>query len=217
MTTRNTKTGHSQQVMMFAGSANKSKRKSPSVVCDSPITASRVNLHCKTWRDCSACPLHENTPGNRRVFYRGKIPADILFIGEAPGSSEASRGNLIPFVPFAPSGNCLQQIIRLAVPEDYTYCIANSVCCVPYTSAELTHIGEPKASHYEPCSARIEELIDLVQPSYIIALGRIASKQLDYLGWEHLYIMHPSAISSQGDMGAVDLKRAVNKLKDYLS
>lgn len=186
------------------------------MLCGSPSIANRVNSHCNSWRDCSACPLHELTPGNRRVFYRGKIPADILFVGEAPGISEASRGNLIPFVPNAPAGRCLQQIIQLAVPPDYTYCIANSVACVPYTNDELTNIDEPKAKHYEPCSTRIEELVELVQPQYIIALGRVASNQLQYIGVEHLHIMHPSAISSQGDLGAVDLKRAILKLKSYL-
>ena len=38
----------------------------------------------KKWKDCDKCPLHEVR--QNIVLARGKIPCDVLFCGEAPGT-----------------------------------------------------------------------------------------------------------------------------------
>lgn len=70
----------------------------------------RFQLHCHAWKDgCGS----EFCNGARKVFYRGDIPADILFVGEAPGKSENTAG--IPFHPGAPAGKLLMSIVKRSV------------------------------------------------------------------------------------------------------
>ena len=72
----------------------------------------RYSLFVEKWKDCRDCYLCETR--NRIVFARGTIPADVLFLGEAPGESENVTG-----VPFdGPAGNLLDAIIGRSVPKE---------------------------------------------------------------------------------------------------
>jgi uracil-DNA glycosylase len=68
--------------------------------------------HCSKWG--GGCGSDYCSSAIKKTFYRGDIPADILFIGEAPGKSENIEG--IPFSPGAQAGGLLTRIIRQSVP-----------------------------------------------------------------------------------------------------
>ncbi|MEK0326406.1 MAG: uracil-DNA glycosylase family protein, partial [Nitrosopumilus sp.] len=65
--------------------------------------------HRAKWIDCSLCSLCKRR--RKVVLARGKVPCDVLFIGEAPGASEDSLGS--PFV--GPAGHLLDQMIEDAL------------------------------------------------------------------------------------------------------
>lgn len=75
----------------------------------------RFQLHCHNWSNgCGS----EYCDGARKVFYRGDIPATIVFVGEAPGKSENSAG--IPFHPGAPAGKLLMHIVKRSVVRQHS-------------------------------------------------------------------------------------------------
>ena len=82
--------------------------------------------HCERWK---------NGCGSRLCFgvknvclARGKVPCDVLFVGEAPGESEDTIGK--PFV--GPAGKLLDYIIGRALQgTELRAAFTNLVCCIP--------------------------------------------------------------------------------------
>ena len=129
----------------------------------------RYKLHVSEWKDCNRCEL-ALTRG-RVVIGRGALPADIVFIGEAPGASENVVG--IPFV--GPAGKLFDQIITRAIPDGaFTYAITNLVGCIPRND-EGNKIGQPDADHIEACSSRLKEFVEMANPKLIVRVGKLAT------------------------------------------
>lgn len=139
--------------------------------------------HIKHYGDCKLCDLGTHCMLNNHVFYRGQIPAKVLFIGEAPGESEDTFGK--PFV--GPAGRMLNEIIEesFALSFDqsewgtgFTWCITNVVCCIPRNlqpnATEATR--PPSPPEIRACSARLRSFIGLVQPQIIVTMGDVAKR-----------------------------------------
>lgn len=128
--------------------------------------------HLETWKGCTRCPLSEHR--TRMVFARGRIPCDVLFMGEAPGRSEDVLGK--PFV--GPAGQLLDAIIARSVPKDVTHAFTNLVCCIP-----LEEDGEkaaaPDGKEIKACAPRLTEFIELARPKLIVCVGKLAKDYLD--------------------------------------
>lgn len=150
--------------------------------------------HVERWRSCTDCQLCEQR--DRIVLARGSIPAEIVFVGEAPGDSENTLG--IPFAPGAPAGRLLQQIIDNVVPVTVSYALTNLVACFP-RDAKHAGTNEPAYDEIEECRRRLLEFLVLAQPKLIVCVGRLAS---DYIPprndlWDDIRyadIVHPAAI-----------------------
>lgn len=137
-----------------------------------------VDFHIRQYGGCSKCPLYASAL--HHVFYRGYIPAYMLFVGEAPGNSENVVGK--PFVGV--SGSVLDVIIESA--ENYyrelrsqpmTWCVTNMVCCKPPSDRE----GKPRApnaSEVHACTRRLDQFVQLVQPEIIVRVGKVAQSWL---------------------------------------
>ena len=161
------------------------------------------------WKDCDRCPLHEHR--TRIVLARGKVPCDVLFIGEAPGASEDVLG--LPFV--GPAGKLLDAIISEAmwiddatnpqgamaevVRETPRLAFTNLVCCLP--TDEFGDKGEPEESDIRKCSTRLAEFVAIARPKLAVCVGALASKHVNRmrtglgLGDARLCdIVHPAAI-----------------------
>jgi uracil-DNA glycosylase len=61
------------------------------------------------------------------VLCRGRLPCDVLFVGEAPGVSEDVLGR--PFV--GPAGKLLDTIVERALDGQYDCAMTNLVACIP--------------------------------------------------------------------------------------
>lgn len=129
---------------------------------------------CEKWQGGCGSGLCEKA---RRVYARGRIPCDVLFVGEAPGESENVLG-----VPFAgPAGFLLDRIVAQSIGEVHypiTVGFANLVCCIPRES-DGNKAAEPDDKEIKACGPRLVEFINLCKPRLIVCVGAMARDWLD--------------------------------------
>ena len=149
--------------------------------------------HVARWKDCTACALCNQR--SNIVLARGKVPCDLLFVGEAPGQSEDALGQ--PFV--GPAGQLLDQIIANAVPPDIRFALTNLVACFP-AEAKARGDNEPELSEIQACRPRLRDFIGLAKPRLIVCVGTLASDYIHHdaggqvMGAEVVTITHPASI-----------------------
>ncbi len=141
-------------------------------------TKTRYQLHVERWGGCTACPLCRTR--TRVVLCRGKLPCDVLFVGEAPGRSEDVLG--LPFV--GPAGMLLNQILANSIPAGVRVAFTNLVACIPLGDGnEKTEAPDPGS--VEACAPRLQELLDMASPDLVFLVGSEADKYLNpkYKNW----------------------------------
>lgn len=145
--------------------------------------------HVTRWKDCHQCPL-----GDQRssiVLARGTVPCDILFVGEAPGTSEDALG--LPFV--GPAGNLLDGIIERALDKSITYALTNLVCCFPRDAKLFSNNHQPQPDEIRSCRLRLTEFVNIARPKLVVRVGQLATTWADYASdTKYLDIVHPAAI-----------------------
>lgn len=125
------------------------------------------------------------------------VNVDILFLGEAPGRVEDTRG--LPFV--GPSGALLEKMLGEAmelhgVRRLITY-ITNIVACRPCDSAR----GEnrpPKDSEVWACFERLQTEIAMIAPKRVVLLGETAFNNGKKTFKSGIKMYHPAYILRQG-------------------
>lgn len=118
---------------------------------------------CEACRKCNLCNTRTNV-----VFGVGRQDADIMFIGEGPGEQEDLRGE--PFVGAA--GKLLDDMLSI-IDVNRTNCyIANIVKCRPPMNRD------PFDEEQNACFGYLRKQIELINPSIIVCLGRIAAKRI---------------------------------------
>jgi len=115
---------------------------------------------------CQRCDLHATR--TQTVFGVGNPQARWMFIGEAPGAEEDKQGE--PFVGRA--GQLLTSMIRALGLRREDVFIANVLKCRPPDNRD------PKPSEAASCRGFLERQVALVNPTLIIAVGRIAAQNL---------------------------------------
>ena len=115
---------------------------------------------------CTRCELHSTR--TQTVFGVGSQTARWMFIGEAPGAEEDRQGE--PFVGRA--GQLLTSMLKaLGFARDDVY-IANVLKCRPPGNRD------PRPEEARCCRDYLERQIELVAPTLIVAIGRIAAQNL---------------------------------------
>ena len=155
--------------------------------------------HVMKWKDCRRCSLCKQR--HRVVIARGRVPCNVLFIGEAPGVSEDALGK--PFV--GPAGKLLDKIIEqgmsITVVEDgeedagvISHALTNLVCCFPREAKESGN-HEPPEEAIEACAARLREFVELCNPDLVVRVGSLADKWApDFPDSHQVSILHPAAV-----------------------
>lgn len=136
-----------------------------------PTTASDCS-HL-SWQDlraavqsCTRCALAKTR--TQAVFGTGDMQARWMIIGEAPGADEDRRGE--PFVGRA--GQLLNNMLAaVGLPRESVY-IANVLKCRPPNNRD------PKVDEAANCRGYLERQIELVNPTLILVVGRIAAQNL---------------------------------------
>ena len=151
---------------------------------------------------CTKCPLCKTR--KQVVLFRGYLPCDVLFVGEAPGPSEDHDG--YPFV--GPAGEKLNALLALAwqdaaplpsSPEEEPPAFhpasagfTNVVACMPRNPPEWEWsedlqrnvplstgtIRPPTKEEAAACAPRLHELICMAAPKLIVTLGQEAKRFL---------------------------------------
>jgi DNA polymerase len=115
---------------------------------------------------CTRCALSETR--TQTVFGVGNPRARWMFIGEAPGAEEDKRGE--PFV--GRGGQLLTAMLKaIGFSREDVY-IANVLKCRPPGNRD------PRPEEAAHCRGYLERQIELVSPSLVIAVGRIAAQNL---------------------------------------
>jgi DNA polymerase len=126
---------------------------------------------------CDICPKRHKT-----CLVRGDIPADVLFIGEAPGDSEDVLG--LPFV--GPAGDLLSELIIQAHQKCFDdfgeyndapwprCAFGNLLACVPRN--DLGKIRAPSSREIKSCQPRLIDLVDLIRPRLVVLCGLVPQK-----------------------------------------
>lgn len=122
--------------------------------------------------ECHACGLFEGCespfmlPDDRLVGY-GEL-ADIMIIGEAPGSQEDRAG--IPFV--GQSGLLLHGVLEESGLQHYNVVITNVIHCRPPKNKT------PTKKQIELCTGRLIKEIEEYDPKVVVLLGNTPLKAL---------------------------------------
>jgi len=180
-------------------------RPEPSDTACTPSAVSEENIVLQNNLDalysavcgCMRCPL-----GGQRtnfVFGQGNPEADLMFIGEAPGQEEDVQG--LAFVGRA--GQLLTRMIKAIKLTREEVFIGNILKCRPPGNRD------PQPLEIEQCEPILLKQIEIIKPTIICALGRIAGQTLlrtksslgalrgkvhDYHGVKLVVTYHPAAL-----------------------
>jgi len=187
----------------------------------SPELKPAASEHAETWNDCDGCSLCEQR--RRVVLWRGEIPADVLFVGEAPGLSEDTFG--VPFIGEA--GKLLDKLIAEALENGWNahtkarprYAITNVVACIP--KAEEGGVRPPSKAEAEACRYRLHQFVEMAGASLVVTLGKTAEKHFQPpkdTDPAIVSMLHPAAIlRAEGSDQTLKYRRSVVLLERALS
>jgi len=147
------------------------------------------------------------------VLARGRVPADILFVGEAPGASEDVVGS--PFV--GPAGRLLDHIVGLSLDGQHDYTMTNLVCCIPKDLGNAK--GEPPKEAILACRTRLLDFIDICEPRLLVTVGLMAQKHAPVVeDVNRTGIIHPAAILRiDASQQSLAIKRCVVAIEDAVA
>jgi len=161
------------------------------------------------WKHCKLCSLHKTA--SNHVIGEGDLPADILFIGEAPGPTEDLLGR--PFV--GPAGRILDSLLEEALPKEASIYITNVVACFPIRDPKEGNFRPPTAEEAAKCSPRLQLIYRLASPRLVVYLGKQAQKyKLRTKEAETLFLQHPSYILRQGGLESYPGRKFVLDLRE---
>ena len=145
---------------------------------------------------CTKCGLSRF----RRQIVDGytQIPADILFVGDAPNKTEDMLG--VQFV--GENGGLLDAAIRQAtlfagLQTPPTHHLTNIICCRPTDSVGGPN-RQPKAEEILACRSRLLGCVGRVKPKAIILLGKVAKSNAKRLFDNVTCLVHPTYILKVG-------------------
>lgn len=126
----------------------------------------RLEVLNEAVKGCTRCALHETR--TQTVFARGTGSSGLCFVGEGPGADEDAQG--YPFVGAA--GQLLDRMIgAMGFSRDEVY-VCNIVKCRPPNNRK------PEPAEMSTCMPYLQEQLELLQPSVIVALGATAVQGL---------------------------------------
>lgn len=114
---------------------------------------------------CVNCGLAEHR--TQVVPWSGPFPAQVAFIGEAPGGQEDQQG--VPFV--GPAGQLFDKLLVIAGLKREQVFVMNTVCCRPPGNRA------PFPDEIRACQEWFHAQLDIARPTVIVCLGRTAVQQ----------------------------------------
>lgn len=145
-------------------------------------------------KNCNKCALSKVRRKNSYpVWGKGSVPADILFLGEAPGETEELLGE--PFV--GRSGQLLQKMLNESIGKNVSYFITNSVMCRPTDKVQGKN-RKPKPCEVIACSQNVMDIYDIVKPKIVIFVGKVVEENYKKEFPNSIFIYHPAYLLRGG-------------------
>ncbi len=169
----------------------------PKIAQQPKSKAQQLNALFLKVKNCQQCGLYKTR--RNAVFGAGNPNTDIMLIGEAPGADEDMQGK--PFVGAA--GQLLTKILAAIDLKREEVFISNILKCRPPGNRD------PLPDERDVCKKHLDMQIDIIQPKFILALGRIAGQVLletdksmqqlrgqiyDFRGAKLIVTYHPAAL-----------------------
>lgn len=130
-----------------------------------------VNLsnHFVRWQECEKCNI--GSYAKRHVLGKGRLPCDVLVLGEGPGDLEDRTGE-----PFNGKGGMLiNDLLKKSTPEglDIKFFMTNTIACkaCDYRGGTIRKATTEEISN---CAPRIEEIFELAKPKRVVCVGKVA-------------------------------------------
>jgi DNA polymerase len=157
--------------------------------------------------DCKGCELYKL--GTQTVFGEGKVPSELMFVGEVPGDEEDIKGR--PFV--GPAGRLFDGALEEAgIDRSKTYVtnVVKHFKWKPAPRGKRRLHEKPNAIEIRACTPWLGAEIEIVHPRILVCLGATAAQALlgkdfrvtkqrgEWVESEHaektIATLHPSAI-----------------------
>lgn len=186
--------------------------------------------HVTEWSWCKDCGLGETCANV--VLGRGRLPCDVVFVGEAPGKDEDAQA--VPFVGKA--GKVFNWLVADAVERvsmPFQWAVTNVVGCRP-----LDDDGQnrpPTEDEAATCSPRVAQFLLIARPRAVVLMGKTAQKltrpivdhhfsgpiDMGRVGWVAPYegpleIVHPAYILRAGGIGGYQYTKAMLAVVDFV-
>lgn len=144
----------------------------------------------------------------------GRVPCDILFVGEAPSIAADVVGE-----PFTGEIRALMDpVIEKAGAAEFTYAYTNLVCCVPRSPEDRAKVTVPTDEEILACRPRLREFIALCRPRLIMAVGHHAGRALGEMQADEPFaapiagMPHPATVLYARPYGGYEFRRLVDAL-----
>lgn len=164
-------------------------------------------------RQCQNCGLSKTR--RNVVVGRGDIPADVIFIGEAPGKTDDLLGEAFK----GAQGKLLNAVVTSAMQRagiSLKCYFTNTVLCRPCND-KAADTRVPKLDEILSCQTNLSTIISKVKPKYFVAVGEIAAK---YFLKEHrtgIKIHHPGFLLKTGGGQSPHYFSTIKTLENYFN
>jgi DNA polymerase len=133
----------------------------------------RLNLARREAASCRRCDLWKLA--TQTVFGEGKAGARLMLVGEQPGDAEDVEGT--PFV--GPAGRVLERALAAAGLERVETYVTNAVKHFKWEPRGKRRIHvKPNTAELMACQFWLEQELETVQPTVVVALGATAARAL---------------------------------------
>ena len=171
-------------------------------------------MNLRGWNNCKRCGLHRYR--RKVVIGEGSIPAQVLFIGEAPGKTEDLRGR--PFVGV--SGRFLRTTLLRAQEVSQhgklpTYYITNVVACRPTDKKGGTN-RQPTGEEAWACWPRLEGIHAALKPKVVAFLGKVPERFCREAFSAGVPLQHPAFLLRSGGVRAPGYGMFVRQLAEIM-
>lgn len=151
---------------------------------------------------CTRCTLHQTR--THVVIGRGPAPADVLFIGEAPGEVEDALAQAFT----GPSGRLLDEMVKDSGGDDMRIRIINTIMCRPPENRD------PLPHEILACADNFMCEVKRACAHAVVFIGKIAQRYYKKEFPHAVSIVHPAACLRGGGKANPYYITNINKLKE---
>lgn len=111
--------------------------------------------HTTKWSNCRDCPLCDYR--SNVVFYKGRLPAKVMFIGKSPDQEADHYGE-----PYPAQAHYFNLLTESAGPR---WLVTYLVSCGPFE-------GKLDKAQFQPCWPKVCELAEMARPKILVVMGK---------------------------------------------